>query len=80
VEFASSLSLDLDDQVYFYVNKGGQSYDIWEAYKINNGSTELGTATVQIYGTFDRLSGLKKTSKSLWERRNDLQVLKGSCD
>jgi len=69
-EFASQLSLDLDDQVYFIDGH----FDIWETFKISGKSAIEGKATVLPFGSYSNGTGLNVSSMQLWDRRRDLQV------
>jgi len=71
------LKLDIDDIVIVY-SKEGEKYNLWEAYKINSGSSIQGDSTILEVGSFSNATGLQLSKAELWERRSDFQVTKYS--
>ncbi len=71
---ADRLSMDIDDQVYFYYYDDDADVRLVEAYKIRR---EFATATVLDYGTWSGGQGLNVSDMDIWQRRKDMQVGSG---
>ena len=68
-ESFNNLTLDLDDDVYFYHSNTDQTIDISEAYKVS----EEFEITVQKFGSWSQSNGFKISEPIKAWRRRDLQ-------